>query len=1733
LRKVGIVCVTTILALFSLIFLLQTTWIAEASSPQKNDISAFNIKGGLSLSEPKRPKAVFDTSAVLPERFVIKKNEKNTVAAVSAVHEFTSSSMGTANSFPDYNYEMFGKVPYFRQSGDTCGLYSMMQVLWWYGRYVDASDIGDYLGKDEGPHYLWELDEAFAYYLPDSWHTYGGFEDAEEAKEWVKGAIYAGIPVICCIRAPGTTTAGWANHYVTIVGWDDTLDGGAWCLHDTGGFWTGEVGADTDYDVWCLYSDFDDLWDEWWTASPGSYDTRGVVAAYPGDEKYSQPQVSISGLHDIYDDETMTLQVSLTNIGQDESKSTGPNGIYVRFDSAEIIDVNLESFDDYNSFDLSGTALGHVLPTRIIEFYDYDPIVPGVTISASITVRPIYRMTNAAVSFRGWITDEDDITREDWIVIDDDRPDPLITILGEPRILRDPFTGVNDVDDVLYGYPLHREYFSVLDDDPDPPDIWGLESSGDVFDNYTGNYILTLQASDASEFKIGIRYKFGSDPWSSDPWSPWYEYGYPGFGDYVGLVSIHHEIPRSEWIQHVGSTLYWQVRAEDFDADTPSDGAITTIIEVGGRILDDDTHPPPIMDPGLYVGEKLYPIEGVSDSYSGNIRLQITIGSLKSYPLMILRDPSGISTVRFWVFDSWRNATGFSDYTYWYDIPAEEWKNHIGETWLWKVYVEDNDSDRPDDHTGTESSLYPGTEIWDDDTTAPMFLNPSSEYIEDTGSFRIQIYAGDHSGIYTVRFRYRFEDGSWTSWQAPTESLKDAYWYDIPLDVWGSYCGQTVYWQAYAEDNDNDRFGDRANSLSAEYSAPLTGMPILQVTAESPVNILVTDPNGLRVGYDPLLGSINEVPGATYSGQVTEPQVITIPSPIEGTYTVDAFGTGTGVYTIRMDSYASDGSISSSEIWSGIAEPGQQYTQAIELEADGNIIDATPPTTEAVLTGTSGLNGWYISNVNVELIANDAMSVVATTEYSFDGTTWLPYLGTPIVLSNEGTTIIYYHSTDNKGNIEDIKTETIRIDKTPPDLQKSLSGTEGTNGWFISDVTVTLKASDTTSGVASVQYSFDGSTWYTYSTPFTISTEGTTTLHHKAYDNAGNEFILPSQEIRIDKTPPTITGAPTTSPNAYGWYNSDVIVHFEASDALSGIQMIIPDQTLTMEGADQSVTGTATDIAGNSASYTVVGIHIDKTPPTITGAPTTMPNVYGWYNNDITVHFTASDALSGLDIVTPDQTLMNEGAGQSVIGVATDRAGNSASCTVDDINIDKTKPATTLTIGEPKFENDPTYVSTTTDFNLDPADTLSGIEYTEYKIDSGPWTLYSVPFNVLDFGSHTIYYHSIDLAGNSEDIQSFSIIVQETRLTYQGDTDGQYSDQVALKAKLIDMATQLPIQGKLISFTLGSQTATATTDHTGIASVNIVIIQPMGAYTVTATFETDDDYLGSSASQSFTILKENVSVEYTGDTVVPTTTKSINLRATVFESIDGWLGDLTTMQVTFNIVAGQLGSTPYMTICTVAVSSTDMPGVGVAVATIDNLPGNDYFIIVDIDPNDYYASSASDATALIVYEPTDDFVTGGGWIYDSFGSIGHFGFNVRYNKHGNLQGSLLYVYYEGGWNYIVKSNAWIGMAIEGNHAYFEAKCLIQKYNPATGELIWSEDNYKFRVDVWDTDSYGGIDIYQIRVWDKNGVVYHEAGFNPIGRLQGGNIVIHDVKKERHLVSSFFYISHTPTRRNQA
>ncbi|NJO83978.1 MAG: VCBS repeat-containing protein [Blastochloris sp.] len=88
------------------------------------------------------------------------------------------------------------------------------------------------------------------------------------------------------------------------------------------------------------------------------------------------------------------------------------------------------------------------------------------------------------------------------------------------------------------------------------------------------------------------------------------------------------------------------------------------------------------------------------------------------------------------------------------------------------------------------------------------------------------------------------------------------------------------------------------------YQAPLATtniMNLLTIQSDCPINMLITDPQGRRLGFDPATGElINEIPHAVYTSMSVEPQVLLIANPLSGTYQIDATGYDDGIYGIQV-----------------------------------------------------------------------------------------------------------------------------------------------------------------------------------------------------------------------------------------------------------------------------------------------------------------------------------------------------------------------------------------------------------------------------------------------------------------------------------------------------------------------------------------------------------------------------------------------------------------------------------------------------------------------------------------------------------------------------------------------------------------------------------------------------------------------------------------------------------------
>ena len=155
-------------------------------------------------------------------------------------------------------------------------------------------------------------------------------------------------------------------------------------------------------------------------------------------------------------------------------------------------------------------------------------------------------------------------------------------------------------------------------------------------------------------------------------------------------------------------------------------------------------------------------------------------------------------------------------------------------------------------------------------------------------------------------------------------------------------------------------------------------------------------------------------------------------------------------------------------------------------------------------------------------------------------------------------------------------------------------------------------------------------------------------------------FVQFHVHVVTDTTAPTIVGAASPAANANGWNNTNVTVSFTCADEAggSGIASCGPTPVAVSSEGTTTVTGTATDNAGNT-STTSVTVKIDKTAPTVSLSGPAI--VIQGQSASATV--TASDALSGLASGTPTSVALGTstlGANTAAVTVA-DNAGNSSS----------------------------------------------------------------------------------------------------------------------------------------------------------------------------------------------------------------------------------------------------------------------------------------------------------------------------------------------------------------------------------------------------------------------------------------------------------------------------------------
>ncbi len=281
----------------------------------------------------------------------------------------------------------------------------------------------------------------------------------------------------------------------------------------------------------------------------------------------------------------------------------------------------------------------------------------------------------------------------------------------------------------------------------------------------------------------------------------------------------------------------------------------------------------------------------------------------------------------------------------------------------------------------------------------------------------------------------------------------------------------------------------------------------------------------------------------------------------------------------------------------------------VEVDRSGALrIDTVPPATTIATSGPTGDDGWFRGTATATLGATDATSGVRATRFALDGEESV--YDAPFPVAGDGVHRVLRWSRDVAGNVEGALEAIVRVDATPPTTAATASGPAGNDGWFRGDASVTLDATDATSGVRRTKWRLDDGL-PRIGTTAPVAGDGVHVLAFGSRDVAGNDEDERSFVVRVDATDPTavLTSGGPRFDGARAFVTNRTPFAVEAADALSGVRAaryrIGAGAWTTFAGAftlpgsdgERTVEYLAEDVAGNVMPAASAAFFVDATSP--------------------------------------------------------------------------------------------------------------------------------------------------------------------------------------------------------------------------------------------------------------------------------------------------------------------------------------------------------------------------------------------------------------------------------------------------------------------------------------------------------------------------------------------------------
>jgi hypothetical protein len=370
-----------------------------------------------------------------------------------------------------------------------------------------------------------------------------------------------------------------------------------------------------------------------------------------------------------------------------------------------------------------------------------------------------------------------------------------------------------------------------------------------------------------------------------------------------------------------------------------------------------------------------------------------------------------------------------------------------------------------------------------------------------------------------------------------------------------------------------------------------------------------------------------------------------------------------------------------------------------------------------------------------------------------------------------------------RAKITQVAVEDLNPDNTAPSTASSFTGTLGDNGWYTSNVLVTLNATDLPLNGYGIEYinrRINDGSWSHYTAPFTINSDGTTIVDFYSVDRANNQENPPKTvSLKIDTSPPS--GSVTINNNDEFTVSAAVSLLAQASDGQgSGLsEMRFRNEgsgwdswmsysstavswTLNSGDGTKRVYVQFKDKAGNVSPEFNDEIKLDTSPPS--GSVTINNNALYATSTSVTLQLFFPDSIdvnrarySNDGVWDTEQwetaseiknwTLSPEDETKTVYAQFKDQSGLESLVVSDTIILDTTPPTGALKINGDATETTSTSVTLTPTAN--DANGVAQMRFSNDNIDWSNWESFGQKQWILTdgIGEKTVYVQFKDNAG--------------------------------------------------------------------------------------------------------------------------------------------------------------------------------------------------------------------------------------------------------------------------------------------------------------------------------------------------------------------------------------------------